>query len=465
MEIRLVIKSLIVLIVSIILIISCKKSTDKENLVVQTENLATFAGSLKFCRPLSNKVGVVGPSIFKNVLAPNTIIFNTDFTSAGVAGGVTRVIKNPIILSGISGTFTKAFLYWHGVTNSVTNAGSSIMVNNTIVNGTNIGISSDNCWNFSNSQAYRADVTSLVQSRGNGFYFLREFGELSPNGASLIVFSNDGNSSNNRDVVMFEGNDSNIPFTEIFGNPNAPADPEGWNVLLSGINYTAGKAHIQLHVGDGQTSIDAALVVNATEFVPAGRIFEGNTVPGGLLWDIKSYDVTSFLRPGLNSLNLTTGLKNDCLGLVVALIDLPAGAAPPSENIKVGFDFSPGCCPNPFSCSIKGTVPTAILGSSNFDVSKIDVSTIKLNGISLTSWAAKDVATPFKGDFNDCNSCTIDGPDGLKDLTLTFDIQALVQTLKTITNNQCVKITITGKLMPAFGSTSFTGEDRILIKK
>ena len=37
---------------------------------------------------------------------------------------------------------------------------------------------------------------------------------------------------------------------------------------------------------------------------------------------------TSFLAPGPNTLSLTTGQVSDCLGLVVALVDLPAGAAP-----------------------------------------------------------------------------------------------------------------------------------------
>ena len=466
MKNRLIIKFLAVLFVSGTIVMSCKKSVDHENLAAtpDTENLAALAGAKEFCGPQSTKTGLSGNNVIKSVVIPNTTIFNTDFASAGVAGGLTRVIENPIVLSGVSGTVTKAFLYWHGVTNSLTNAGNSITVNATTVTGTNIGVSSSNCWPFNNSQAYRADVTTLAQA-GNGNYTVSGFGELNPNGVSLIVFFDDGNNTNNRDVVIFDGNDSNILFAGIPGNPNAPADPQGWDVLLSGITYTTGTANIQLHVGDGQPFADAALFVNAAQLVPSGGIFNGTTVPGGQLWDIRSYDVTSSLSPGPNSLNLTSGLNSDCLSLIAALIDLPAGAAPPVEDIEVAFDFSPGCCPNPFNCSAKGTVPTAILGSSDLDVSQIDVSTVKLNGISPTAWAAKDVATPFTQAINDCNSCTTAGPDGKKDLTLTFNNQALVPTLGTITNNQCVKVTITGKLLPAFGGTSFSGEDRILIKK
>ena len=212
------------------------------------------------------------------------------------------------------------------------------MVNATTVVGTNIGVSDNNCWGYNNSQAYRADVTSLVQATGNGLYNLSGFGALNPNGASLIVFFNDGNGANNRDVVIFDGNDSNVSFPGISANPNAPADPAGWNVTLSGINYTSGTSFIELHVSDGQIFNDDAVKINNTTFIPTGPIFSGNTVPGanngpannGRLWDIQSFNVTAFLNPGPNVLNLTTGLGADCLGLIVALINLPAGAAPPN---------------------------------------------------------------------------------------------------------------------------------------
>ena len=39
--------------------------------------------------------------------------------------------------------------------------------------GTFLGVSSDNCWGFENSLAYRADVTSLVS--GNGVFALTNF--------------------------------------------------------------------------------------------------------------------------------------------------------------------------------------------------------------------------------------------------------------------------------------------------
>ena len=234
-----------------------------------------------------------------------------------------------ITVGGVTGSVTKAYLYWHGPTNtSDPTANANIFLNAVGVLGTNIGFSDNNCWGFANSQAYRADVTALVP--GNGTYSITGAGSGSPvnsNGASLVVFFNDGNSTNNRDVVMFDGNDSNI---------NNPFDAPGWNVSLPGINYTSGTASMQMHVADGQTFPDDALVLNSTVLVPTGNIFQGDSVPGvnngpsnnGRLWDIKNFDVTSFLSPGPNTLTLTTGVNSDCLALVLAIVDLPAGAAP-----------------------------------------------------------------------------------------------------------------------------------------
>jgi len=162
-----------------------------------------------------------------NDLQPFTTLQDTDWTQAGV-GGLRGVGTGSIALGGVSGSVTQAYLYWAGPTNSTSpTANAAVNFNGTAITGTNIGFSQDNFWNFANSQAYRADVTSLVG--GNGAYSLSNF--LKPdaeiNGASLIVFFNDGNTANNRDVVLFDGNDAN------FSNP---FDALGWNSSLAGIN-------------------------------------------------------------------------------------------------------------------------------------------------------------------------------------------------------------------------------------
>ncbi len=446
-----------------IAVASCKKLSETESIEsVENKTLAakeTLMGSQEYCNPNDLKTAAAGPISTKSVVIQNNIIFNTDFISAGV-GGMRGVGNGEITLPATFNvkTVTQAYLYWHGVTNSAVDVGDEIKVNGTTVKGTNIGVSSSNCWSFTNSQAYRADVTSFAQAATGNIYKLTDFGAMDPNGASMIIFYNDGNASNNRDVVVFDGNDSNIAFAGIPTNPKAPADPRGWNVLLSGINYVSGKANIQLHVGDGQPFSDAALKVNTTELEAQGPVFQGNTVPGGQLWDIKSYEVTSSLSPGANDLNLTTDLLSDCLSLIVALIDLPAGAAP-----KISVDFKPKECPNLFFCTGNGWLPVSLAGKTDFDVSKVDLTTIKLNGIAAKDVVINDVTTPYNEPIKDCSSCTKKGADGIKDICFKIDNQALFATLGKVVDNQCARVTVTARLKAEFGGTFISGEDTILI--
>jgi hypothetical protein len=261
-------------------------------------------------------------------------VFDTDFASAGY-GGMRNNGTGTINLAGTSGTIAEAYLFWHGPSNAATadaaTANQTVSFNGTDVTGSFLGISDNNCWGFANSLAYRADVSSLVTGDGNYSLanFVKDSNNINVNGVSLIVFFDDGNDANNRDVVMFNGNDSNI--TNAF-------DANGWNITLAGINYSAGTASAQFHVSDGQTFGDAALIANGTELAPAGPVFQGDTTPAGTgfqsLWDIRDFSVTSLLNPGLNDLNITTGVGGDCLSCVMIAIDLPAGSAPdnPDDN-------------------------------------------------------------------------------------------------------------------------------------
>jgi len=293
-------------------------------------------------------LGIVGAQrelLWANDLALRETVYGTDFIAAAV-GGLRNTASASINVNGLSGTVNKAYLYWHGPMNSTNPlANATIRVNNQNVTGVNIGYSDDNCWGYNNSQAYRADVTSLVQAKRNGTYslsqYVRQGTNINANGASLLIFYNDGDPTNNRDIVIFDGNDSNV---ENF------YDAPGWNVNLSGINYTEGHGYIQLHVSDGQVYEDAALVLNGRELENDGRVFQGTTVqaanngPGGngRLWDVVTYEVTDLLAAGSNTLALTHGYlgrpdrpKGDCVSLIVAAINLPAGAAPPPNNPPV----------------------------------------------------------------------------------------------------------------------------------
>lgn len=296
------------------------------------------------CGWVAAVIGVLGilggprQLLWANDIGFRETIRGTDYTTAGV-GGLRNTGRGTITLRGMTGAVTRAWLYWAGPSNATnSDANASITFDGRALIGQPIGTTSDNCWGYWRSFAYRADVTEIVAARRNGAYLLagmmKQGTNVNANGASLLVFHDDGITNNNRDIVLYDGNDSNAP--NVY-------DALDWNVNLRNIRYTNGLAKIQLHVSDGQSYRDAAVLLNGRILASAGGIFSGVTCPSanngplnnGNLWDIKNWDVTRFLGPGTNYLRLNHGYLNtagDCLSLIVAVINLPAGAAPPPDR-------------------------------------------------------------------------------------------------------------------------------------
>jgi hypothetical protein len=390
---------------------------------------------------------------------------STDFFSAGVGlrskGNGTINLPNTFLNS----TVTQAFLYWAGVSTFPSGAGQQINVNSSKVTGVRIGYS--NSEGYISSQAYRADITALLRATNGRAFSLSGFGNLSPNGASIVLFYSDGNSGNNRDVVLFDGNDSNIGFDSIGGVPEAVDDTYGWHAVLPNVKYTTLPANLQLHVSDGDPNQpDGGILIGPGLPILAddGNIFNGTSVPGGGRWDIKNFNLNPAIRQGENNLILGSRYNEDYLNLIVAVFDLPAGTAPPSDNIKVPLDLKPDQCPNTFICAEKGLFTVAIAGTSDIDVSSIDLPSLTINGIGPESSAIEDITSPTSKIPTDCNSCATGKPDGKKDLVLKFDIQKVGKSLGNVGLNQCVRINIIGTKRTPFGTRPINGVDFFTIK-
>ena len=285
---------------------------------------------------------LLGLSAQATELALFQSVTNTDWASAGISG-LRKVGAGTIQVTNVSGTIKKAYLYWAGPINALPGTGS-LLFNGQPVTGVNIGISGNNGWTgFLYSEAFRADVTALVTGSGN--YTVSNFNPLTTEveGASLIILFDDGDATNNRDILLFDGNDS----TSVSG-----LDRNGWNCFLSGINYTpSNSVSIQLHVSDGQDYYDGDVMLNGNVIVPSGPLFSGTSLPfppaytnfsilpgvttnyfnlfRGALWDIQSYDITSSLSPGLNGLQLTSWQRADCVSLIAVVVDQATGVPPP----------------------------------------------------------------------------------------------------------------------------------------
>ena len=139
------------------------------------------------------------------------------------------------------------------------------------------------------------------------------------------------------------------------------------NLFMQDIQLADGdKAHLQLHVADGQARYqDAPVLLNGQEIDGGPWIFEGTAdydsehdslfspeASGGVtskfegsLWDIVSYDITNFLVPGKNNLTLTSARLDDCLSLVVALIDIGPNSSPVAT--RQGDNAPPQLTPPP----------------------------------------------------------------------------------------------------------------------
>lgn len=286
----------------------------------------------------------IGTSAYADPITNTITENNVDWTSAGVSGvgGGT----GDITLAGITGPVGTARLYWHGIDSggdgNYDNA--NVTINGNAVVGTVIGTATTNCWGAGNSVAYQADVTAYVA--GDGVYTIAGMSDgvgHNANGASIVVTFDDGDSLNDRDLAFFEGNDSNIP-------DGFPGEDDGWHAVLTPINYDgAGTVGIQFHNADGQTFTDGELTLDAGAgplVIPdAVGLWEGTSVPSagtsratnGDLWDIHSFDITSAFAPvpGPVALNLD-GMEftSDCLGLVLALVDLPAGSLPGGDDFS-----------------------------------------------------------------------------------------------------------------------------------
>lgn len=136
----------------------------------------------------------------------------------------------------------------------------------------------------------------------------------------------------------------------------------------------------------------------------------------------------------------------------------------------VPLDIKPSSCPNPINVDSKGkgVLPIAINGSAGFDVTRIDPSSVMLEGVAPLRSQVEDVSTayaPFLGKASefDCNNF---GPDGFNDLTFKFSKAEIINALASaVMDGEVVVLHLTGKLKEEFGGTGIIGQDVMVVIK
>lgn len=132
--------------------------------------------------------------------------------------------------------------------------------------------------------------------------------------------------------------------------------------------------------------------------------------------------------------------------------------------VTASVDIKPGGCPNPMNTGANGTFPVAIVGTADFDVTKVDDATVTLNlvpqGPQMPSDA--DVSTPYGGVPTDCMDCNASGADGMLDATYYFNNQLIVGTLGIVQTGDCIPLIVRGRF--ANSGLYFEGQDVVRIK-
>ena len=145
---------------------------------------------------------------------------------------------------------------------------------------------------------------------------------------------------------------------------------------------------------------------------------------------------------------------------------------PAAISFPASLDIKPATCPNSFNRESNGKFPIALVGREDFDVSLVDISTLRLSraagiGGELSPFEGppgphtviEDAATPFGGELCDCDALA---GDGLPDLSMKFSrpLMTSVLALEGLDPGANVELVLSGSLLDG---TPFQARDCIQI--
>lgn len=126
-----------------------------------------------------------------------------------------------------------------------------------------------------------------------------------------------------------------------------------------------------------------------------------------------------------------------------------------SPEPQVQMDVSPAECDNVLDVQSKDILSVAVLGATGFDVSQIDVDSVRLEGVApAQSWL---------GDVSDPAICQQFGQDGHEDLMVLFFIEDIAAALGEVEDGEDVVLHLTGNLKAAYGGASIEAQDEVTI--
>lgn len=225
-------------------------------------------------------------------------------------------------------------------------------------------------------------------------------------------------------------------------------------------SHTTAQTNIYGFVGDGV--LDRADVMQTDNLLAAA------------LPTLLGVDVTSFVQnlvdnsdshAGFLGIETRDGANRNYSYFSLAIDYVPE--AGPSLDIK------PGSCPNPLNVGSQGVLPVALLGTDEFDVSLVDLSTVRLSRADDVGGSVRpnegppgphskieDVGTPFDANLCDCHE--LEG-DGIDDLAMKFPTPdlAIALELYEMEPGTVVELVVTGSLTDG---VMFAASDCVVIR-
>jgi hypothetical protein len=278
---------------------------------------------------------------------------------------------------------------------------------------------------------------------------------------------------------------------------NSPTDPSTPNDWLGYVIYSYhGKPSIQLSGGSlGYTNFNASepvlidglwhhIIFTVDRDNPVGGVFYIDGTPDTSIFDPTTYSGSlnneSVFRIGRRN-NLTSNWIGDLdrIHLYSRVItpeeveDVANGGSLGDPD-AVAVDIRPKHCPNKLkikgdddsssddksSGGKKANLKVAILGTQEFDVRTIDVTTLNINGVTPVKSKFKDVTAPSALEPCDCERLP---KDTYEDLELKFNRQDIIATLGTVQDGDAIELTLAGNLLEAHGGGDIEGKDCVLI--
>jgi len=186
--------------------------------------------------------------------------------------------------------------------------------------------------------------------------------------------------------------------------------PIGWTSSMFNSRATLGwdAMLVAASVPDDGISVPPSIAQIKPGNSLAGFSFQSSKAPG-----VVKYYVTGFSQiPAQQDEEGAENLVETCPQSIGAILDLAVtgSAVGPTNAIPMLIDIKPGTYPNPINPREQGVVPVAILGSATFDVTQLNISSLRFGPRG---------ATPSNNHFADING------DGYLDLLVQFSVPAI----------------------------------------